>query len=274
MNTVIGNYIIAGLSVIQLFMVVVLLVLMLVFLIAFLNFLKQEKIKSAIADAESQRENERMTHARQQQELADWNNNISEKVRIIRELLLHPCVIDSNIWMKSNYDFFFDILEIISKEYSLPVFLLGTQYDEMNNIKRRNDFDSERGRNARLALARVERIQKKGLIVFDSLNIGDDPNAYADPDIIRYMVDKAKSSNKVFLVCDDVDLRIRAREKLNEIKTCESHIIGMNDIKDSLMEPHVRLGELRPDSNHHYCKIARVLESEFIKVFQMRQKRR
>ncbi|MDR2114799.1 MAG: hypothetical protein LBP87_00300, partial [Planctomycetaceae bacterium] len=128
-----------------------------------------------------------------------------------------PCfVIDSNIWMNENYDALFSAIRSVLQQHSQQLVLYGVQFDEICNVKKKTGKDggigNERNRRARLAINRVEQFQKMGLLRIEPVTIDAKIGAYADPMIVKLLVNAAKKNKETCFISDDKELRIRVRE--------------------------------------------------------------
>ena len=126
--------------------------------------------------------------------------------------LANNLILDSNIWMNASLDEFFTRLSRELSRSSRQLVLFGPQFDEICNIKDRKPFASQKGRLARLALARIERMQMVGLLDVQAIDFETDKSAFADPKIVMLVSDLTKAGKDVFFVSDDRELRIRVRQ--------------------------------------------------------------
>lgn len=114
--------------------------------------------------------------------------------------------------MNASLDEFFTRLSRELSRSSRQLVLFGPQFDEICNIKDRKPFASQKGRLARLALARIERMQMVGLLDVQAIDFETDKSAFADPKIVMLVSDLTKAGKDVFFVSDDRELRIRVRQ--------------------------------------------------------------
>lgn len=142
--------------------------------------------------------------------------NAAKADKTFAEFLAAFFIIDSNIWMNEQYDAFFAALLHLLKSQHKTMLLYGPQFDEICNIKKNTDFGQARNRRARCAINRVEDFQKEGVLTIKPINIDAQERAYADPLIIKLLLANARQGNAVAFVSDDKELRVRARQLLQE----------------------------------------------------------
>lgn len=131
---------------------------------------------------------------------------------------LTPClIIDSNVWMDSNFGAFFAVLKVVCERRSHQLRLMGQQLDEITNVKDRVEYTNPRSKAARLAIARIEELQKAGLLSIDSVSVRSNPSAYADPIILQSLKASVADGVPCTLISNDVELRIRVREHLSKL---------------------------------------------------------
>lgn len=133
-------------------------------------------------------------------------------------ILLDKIIVDSNIWMKKDYDSIFEVFRIGLEMHNKRVDLLDVQFDEICNIKLKNNYDSSQSHAARRAISRIENFQCANLLTSYKLGIDSNKNAYADPVIIKYALKHVKNGMKVVVVSDDAELRIRVRSLAQDEK--------------------------------------------------------
>ena len=114
--------------------------------------------------------------------------------------------------MNASLDEFFSRLSSELSRNNRQLVLFGPQFDEICNIKDRKPFASKKGRLARLALARIERMQSSALLDVQAIDFETDKRAFADPKIVMLINDFTRAGKDVFFVSDDRELRIRARQ--------------------------------------------------------------
>lgn len=184
---------------------------------------KKQKAKAAAAAA-AELENARR---------AALTETAKRCLSFIRETVLAPSlVVDSNIWMNEDYDNFFAVLRRCVREKSDQLVLYGPQFDEMCNIKRKADYGEDRNRRARLAINRIEALQKEDLLRIEPVTIDPDRSAYADPMIVKLLVAHAKRAKNLCFVSDDKELRIRVREHLRRAAPDRFSIIEGTELLD------------------------------------------
>lgn len=128
----------------------------------------------------------------------DWSENFKGFV-----------LLDSNIWMGKNYDDLFDGLEVFLQKSKQAIKLLKVQFDEIVNLKDL-PYKEEKSQAARLALSRIEKFQKLKIVDIDKVGIIAQKKAYADPEILKLLLNPNNIFEKFHLIADDRELRIRA----------------------------------------------------------------
>lgn len=126
--------------------------------------------------------------------------------------------IDSNIWMDKDVETFFQNLERFLQKYKKTLVIPNYQFGELWKIKERNsqseENQEERSFKVELALERIERLQNRRLLEIEEIKFNLGKDVYADPQIIRTLEQKAENGEKVALITNDVELRIRTRSIL------------------------------------------------------------
>ena len=125
-------------------------------------------------------------------------------------------LIDSNIWMNTGYDSFFKLLREKLKKNANILSLFGAQLDEMCNVKKGSDFGTNDNIAARCAINRIEKFQKENLLQIKSVTLDSKKGAYADPLIIDILFKLLNEGKNPTFISDDMELRIRVREKAKE----------------------------------------------------------
>lgn len=120
-------------------------------------------------------------------------------------------IVDSNIWMQKEYDSFFRNLTWVMERFSSTIKMSSIQFDEIVNLKDL-PYSNPKSKLARCALARIEAFQKIGLIEIIPMKFEANKYAYADPDIIKFLVDSSREYPVMTLVSDDRELRIRTNQ--------------------------------------------------------------
>ena len=143
-------------------------------------------------------------------------------------------VIDSNIWMSTEYTVFFQILEQQVAAQQKQIILYGPQFDEICNIKTKTEFGEAKNALARTAIDRIEKLNAKKLLRVEPITLDAKPGAYADPLIIKLLAKAAKDNKATCLVSDDKELRVRTREYLRNSTQAEQHIVvGLGQIREA-----------------------------------------
>jgi hypothetical protein len=144
---------------------------------------------------------------------------------------LTPCLLfDSNVWMHENYDALFDglIQQFCVAGYVLV--LPGFQFDEISGVKKRSDYDDPKGRRARIAISRVEVLQKSGYLRIANVTEDAKANVYADPLLLKMMLESASRGVASTFVANDIELRIRVREHLSQVSETLWQVVGADEL--------------------------------------------
>ena len=126
-------------------------------------------------------------------------------------------IIDSNIWMKPEFEPIFEVL----LRLKISCVITGEQFDEITNKKdRTKKAGTEDGlaenKRARLAIDRVERLQEAEVCEIHGLNFAPNKNALADPGILKFAADESAQKRFVTIVTDDKELRVRGKAILKK----------------------------------------------------------
>lgn len=97
----------------------------------------------------------------------------------------------------------------------MSTFLSSIQFDEIINLKDL-PYDNPKSRLARCALSRIEHFQKLGLVKIIPITIQSNKSAYADPDIIHYLLKSSNNYSTMTLITNDVELRIRTNQIISD----------------------------------------------------------
>lgn len=192
---------------------------------------KVRKWEREIADEKQAKEAEEKRKAeevaiKQEHEMAICKA-VEELKSKFREALSTHLLIDSNIWMSNECEVFFDVFFSICKVEGLKLIMHGHQFDEICNVKSKNDYQSERGRSARRAIGRIESFKKDKILTITEMGAISDKSAYFDFKILSLVEKCAAEGKDCSLITEDVELRVRAMQIAENIN--EAHL--------KLMEP-------------------------------------
>ena len=145
--------------------------------------------------------------------------NAGKLQQALTEMFATFLVIDSNILMNDweSYCNLFNAFNRVLKEQGKQITLYGPQFDEICNIKKSTDFGDQRNGRARCAIERIEWFQKEGLLSIKPISIDAEKGVYADPLIIKLLMANAREGNPVTFISDDKELRVRARQLLQDL---------------------------------------------------------
>ena len=147
--------------------------------------------------------------------------------------------IDSNIWMDSDLHTFFLALHETLKKAEKRLVIPGQQYDEFRNIKSSSNANEERKANARLAIRRLEELQKDNLLSISNFQITprSKEESYLDPFLVDALIKSKRSS---LLLTNDRELRIIVREMVTSKRS---------DCKVSDVPKPINYIEIKPEVN-------------------------
>ena len=125
-------------------------------------------------------------------------------------------ILDSNAWMSETFDAFFQALRRCATETQRQIVLSVPQFNEICSRKRTTAADDPVNRRARLAIYRIEQLQKEGLLRIAKVPHDFAKDAHADPLEVSILIAEAKPANSIHFISDDEELRIRVREFLRK----------------------------------------------------------
>jgi len=192
----------------------------------YLKYKKTKKLKELREKAI--REKKEAEEIRKQEIIKDAEKFLNRFNSLLTECL----IIDSNIWMDLEYDYFFNALSMVCNHYNYKIVLYGPQFDEIINKKKKTDYGDEGNKAARIAINRIERFQTKKLLYLRPITINADPNAYADPLIIKLLIKNARDGICCTLLTEDKELRIRARQFLSDNAKAHWKVLGLRKLLD------------------------------------------
>jgi len=125
-------------------------------------------------------------------------------------------ILDSNAWMNDGFDAFFRCLRRCATEMQKQIVLAAPQFNEICSRKRGTAYDDPANRCARIAINRIEQLQKEGLLRIARVPVELAKDSHADPLEVSILMAEAKPANSIFFISDDEELRIRVREVLRK----------------------------------------------------------
>lgn len=209
-------------------------------ILAILWILDSRATKRRIAESEA-RKREQAAQA-----LARRREDSFKFINAFPRYLTECCVIDSNIWMNEDYDSFFKLLEVIGRRENFVIDLYGPQFDEISNIKKATSYGEGRNRRSRLAINRVEHLQKQGRMTIKPVTIDAKRGAYADPLLVKLIDAQARAGKPCTFFSDDKELRVRVRQHLLDSGSEVWQIVELDNLIkecDSACKLFVRNGE-------------------------------
>lgn len=213
--------------------------------------------KSNTKNEEKKRQDDALKAKREEQEkelkVLSSIKGIEEFEQSWEKRLTSLIIVDSNIWMQQNYNSFFRNLEWVMTRFSSNIKMSSIQFDEIVNLKDL-PYANPKSKLARCALARIEDFQKIGLIEIIPMKFEANKYAYADPDIIKFLVDSSREYPVMTLVSDDRELRIRTNQIVKDESRTDFLSITGQDLERKLsnycnnitfVEPFIEMN--RPD---------------------------
>lgn len=172
----------------------------------------------------------------EREELTTLATNARDSARyLVERVFPRKLVIDSNIWMDPEADAFFVGLESLLASTGKILEIPAEQYEEIQRIKDRTNFGEPANTRARLAQGRIERLQAVGCLRIPSVSLVARPGAYVDPLLIQIAVEAASTGERLTLMTDDRDVRIRAREHMRgRPYESEVFIASWQDVKNAV----------------------------------------
>lgn len=152
----------------------------------------------------------------------------SEKENLLLNFKDAKVYLDSNIYMDAIREFFNFIVTDIEK--GQKIIMLKEQYQEMYKIKQ-NKSNEESAAKAREAFRIIELLQEEDRIEIESLDIESTGSSYADPILIKRIIDDSLNNKKVVFITNDSDLKIRLREQIRQ-KNINKDLLTILDNKD------------------------------------------
>jgi hypothetical protein len=152
-----------------------------------------------------------------------------QKLSELGQWLTPVLVIDSNIWMNEKYDSFFDSMERACALKQFKIELFGVQFDEISNIKRSSPFGESKNIRARIAINRIEHLQKCNLLRVVPISIDAKKGAYADPLIVKVLSQQLQQGKNCTFFSDDKELRVRVRQHLSDLSDVNWQILEIED---------------------------------------------
>ena len=177
---------------------------------------------------------------------------------LLREVLLHGLVLDSNIWMNGEYEAFFEVLDWLAMQGyganpTRRLILPKVQFDEICLKKTSTEFGTPSNQAARIALGRIERLQVSRLLQVDASFEAE--RRHGDPQLLKLLSSLASDGVIIRFVSDDMELRIRAREILSKYSASKWKFLEMKN--DILPECDVVIAASKVGANPSFLRHAR-----------------
>lgn len=145
---------------------------------------------------------------------SDWDEKKSNEqfqkitTEIKNKLLGQFIIIDSNIWMmREENEYLFVFIFKFCKKNGIKVTIPSFQLKEFQNPKNENDRYLKK-----IAKVRIEEFQDKGLVKIEHFN---QKFNYVDDSLLDMILQKQSSYNKISLITEDRELRIKAKALKN-----------------------------------------------------------
>ena len=207
---------------------------------------KRKAARKAAAEKRKEAEEKRLLELDINQ-VGFWNfiskgkrtKNKKETDEILCEILDYSIVIDTNIWMDSRLDAFWNDLFEQCSSNNCKIIIYSSNFDEVERLK--SSSNEEKRCRARLALNRIKKFSDSDLLIIENIKNKIDSSAYADPDIINLCKELRRKHKDFCLITNDKALIVRARHCLFESqknkKTETSKILSIGYTKYNIGEP-------------------------------------
>jgi hypothetical protein len=199
-------------------------------------------------ELERQREQERIKNHQ------SISRSFKKSMMFLRENLFLDClIIDSNIWMddRPEYENFMSVFRFLLKSFSICYIFYGPQFEEICIIKKRTEYGEWANQRSRAAIKRIEILSKENLLEITPVNFELEYPGHVDPLLIKLLLMDAKKGKSVALLSNDIELRIRAREKLKENNANYYRIFEMDDLEKHIETIQLAIKEGMADTGQH-----------------------
>ena len=188
-------------------------------LIAVVDVLRDNEIK--------EKQEEESEAARKAQELAKKLESKKTKTKkLVYKLITNRkyLYIETSIWVDRSYNPLFSFLNThLSKDQKL--ILPKSQFEEITSIKYQNV-------GAYLALERIEKLQKRNLLVIQEQELSPMQNVAEYSPLVRVIMSHLQREQKVSFITNDTELRIRLRSDAQEFEQALNIYQGQPILKD------------------------------------------
>jgi rRNA-processing protein FCF1 len=154
------------------------------------------------------------------------SNEEFEKIttEIKNKLLGQFIIIDSNIWMmKEEYEYLLVFVFKFCKRNGIKVTIPSFQLEEFKNPKNKNERYLKK-----IAKVRIEKYQDKGLVKIEHCNKKAN---YVDDSLLELMIQKQSNYDKISLITEDRELRIKAKA-LENLKKDTLLVSSISDLEN------------------------------------------
>ena len=203
------------------------------FIVTFVGLIcfKRSKFQEELERIRKQEENE---YKQRKKNLEKAKDRFAVLEKNFLKIVSQRILLDSNIWMNSEYDVLFYELTNALKSANSVIMMPGIQFDEIGNLK--NSPDENKRNASRTALKRIEAAQQQNILLLQGVKPVASRYAYADPEFIKYVLYEAAElpncSGSIF-VTDDRELRIRINAIVKERLNKDIFIVSGKDIKET-----------------------------------------
>ncbi len=142
--------------------------------------------------------------------------SFQESMQKIAQMFFCPIIVDTNIWVDVKLDAFWESLRLGCMNSHSRIIIPPSVYDEI--VKFKTNDDKSKRYLGRIGLKRIELFMNCDLLSMSNLSKIPNSSPYADADIISLSQSLARQNEKVFLITNDKDLRIRIRFIVNSFK--------------------------------------------------------
>ena len=222
------------------------------------NIISEEKHRlRIIKDIVTAKKLERKLEQERIKRLQSISGAFKKSMLFFREdVLLDSLIVDSNIWMDDNpqYENFIIVFRFLLIQFNICYTFYGPQFDEICNIKKRTEYGESANQRSRTAINRIDKLSDQNLLQIAQINFESKNPGHVDPLLINLLLMDAKRGKSVSLLSNDVELRVRAREKLKEHNFNYYRILKMDDLDEHINNIQLAMKEDITDNVQHVAE--------------------
>ena len=175
--------------------------------------LAEERRKAKLSADKRRKDEARQAEERRKEEIVKAQHDLETNENLFHSKLSNTILIDSNIWMNSEYDALFTEMINAAEAMNSKMVILGVQLDEIENLKN-SSKDENTKYGARCAFRRIDSAQDSNVLTIENVTLNATRNAYADPEFIKYLLGNTEQgclNPGVVFITDDRALKIRIK---------------------------------------------------------------